>query len=190
MTTLGIAAVVIAAAWLLVLTIVVLLCVRQLGIFTVRIELLSRGGAVSGTGPTAGFSVPDELRARHPVLGRARSMVVLVSGSCTTCFRVIEEWRGGDGPELVGPDDILVLITGNERAESDRTEQRLTGLAQVMREPDSSSLARALSLTHRPSAMLLEDGIVAGSSVLERASDLDRILAGPEIAAIESHTAG
>lgn len=179
--TLTIAVSVVAAVWLGALTVLVMASVRQIAIANVRIELMARGGAGVGASPTVGFAAPRDLVERFPFLGESQALVVVLAGSCGTCLRVLEEWQEGKGPKSIPQDDIIALITGRDSAEADRTAQVVSTLAgQVIREPASSQMAQALSLTYRPSAMLLRGGTVNGHVVLEHAGEIDGLVEGPE----------
>lgn len=177
MSWLGVGAIVVVALWLAVLTVSLMLCVRQMAIQRVRLELLVRGGAGSGTGPTLGFSLAPALLESRQEFSRDRTLVVVLSGNCANCAQVMREWEEGEGPSLVSPEGILILLTGQEGAPSDDAARRLAHLGEVVREPESSRLAQALSLTYRPSALLLESGLITGTAVLEHAREMDDLLA-------------
>jgi hypothetical protein len=178
MNWLGVFAVIVIGLWLVVLTVALLLCVRQLAVNRVRLELLVRGGAGSGTGPTVGFSLAPALLASRPELARERALVVVLSGNCANCMQVIDEWESGDGPALIESQDVLLLVTGQEGAASEEAAHRLADLGAVVREPEASRLAQALNMSYRPSALLLEGGLITGTSILEHARELDDLLAG------------
>lgn len=177
MSWLALSAVVVIAIWLVILTVALMLCVRQIAIQRVRQEQLVRGGAGAGTGPTVGFSVAPAIAEDRPELARSRALVVVLSGNCANCMQVIDEMEAGEGPSLIGREDVLLLVTGQDGAPSEDAASRLATFGQVVREPEASQLARSLSMTYRPSALVLEEGVITGTAVLEHAREIDDLLA-------------
>lgn len=178
MSWLGVTATAVIGLWLVVLTIAVMLCVRQIAIQRVRQEQLVRGGAGSaGTGPTVGFSVAPTLAQSRPGLVRPRALVVVLSGNCANCMQVIEEWEAGEGPSLIGGEDVMLLVTGQDGPPSRDAARRLEVFGNVVREPEASQLAQSLNMTYRPSALVLEEGLITGTAILEHARELDDLLA-------------
>jgi len=61
MSALAIAALVLVCVWLGVLTLVVVLLVRQIGLLTVRLSVADRALSVDNDGPEVGSSVPEDV---------------------------------------------------------------------------------------------------------------------------------
>lgn len=183
MTTSVLVAVGVATVWLLVLTVVVMMCVRQLGAVIVRIELVARGGGGSyAHGASVGFRLTDHLVSRYPDLGRGRRAVVLVSSTCVTCAGLIEDFRAPHTlAAMTLPEELIALIVGSDHEQVDYIEQMLEGTAKTFRDPAATDIARGLRLANVPSALLLDDGIITGSLVfIDRVAQLDDLVAAAD----------
>jgi hypothetical protein len=169
MSALAIAALVLVCIWLGVLTLVVVLLVRQVGLLTVRLSVA--GGtttALDDDGLEVGSSVPEDVGAVLP--GRAQeepAFLLLISSTCTPCWELVT-----DLGEHRFEQNIVALVPGREEQASELAALLPSGM-RVVHDPEASRLAGALQLESTPFALEIEDGILTRKAYLhEGASDL------------------
>ncbi|MGH8990923.1 MAG: hypothetical protein ACRDZ7_05275 [Acidimicrobiia bacterium] len=165
--------------WLLILTAVALLGVRQLGILTVRLQLQAHGGPGGPIGPTIGFKVGDAAVRALPGLATERKMMVLLSANCSPCQEILDELQRGTRPRGFADDEIVLLITGDPRT-SEAQAAQITGVTSLL-DPVATALGRDLGLSRTPSAILIEDGTVKGTTLLASVENMEHLLHGDEI---------
>jgi hypothetical protein len=171
MTPIQVVALVVACVWLAALTLVVLLLVRQLGLVTLRLDLVGGGQApMPADGPEIGEALPAEVTDRLPELSRGRQFVLLISPTCVPCHEI--------APQLVTvavSDRVTTLVPGRQEL-ADELTAKLPPTYQVVRDPVAAEVARTLQLERTPSAVELRDGVVSGKAYLYKASDLQQLV--------------
>jgi hypothetical protein len=177
------AAVILVSLWLLVLTVATMLCIRQLGALTVRMQLLGLGSGTGGHGSSVGFRITDDLIRLEPAIGTGRRVVLLVSATCDTCAALIEELESNRvRTQLRLPEELLVLLPGR-RADTavDTAVELLDGRVMLILDPIATTLARGLKMSNLPSALLIEDGLITGNLLfVEELGQIDRLVAPRE----------
>lgn len=182
MSSLVVTALVAASVWLLILTVGLLLCIRQLGALMVRTELIARGaGGAHAHGAVVGFELSEDLLQSAPILREGRRVVLLLSATCATCEQLVEEFATvGPPARLSLPEELVVLLVQDDGGEAaDEAVQAITPYATVLRGPEATQIARGLRLANLPSAIYLLDRRIAGSlAFVDRLSQIDELLAG------------
>jgi len=182
MSSLVVAALVAASVWLLILTVGLLLCIRQLGALMVRTELIARGaGGAQAHGAVVGFELSEDLLQSAPMLREGRRVVLLLSATCTTCEQLVEEFATvGPSATLSLPEELVVLLVQDDGGErGDEAVEAMTPYATVLRGPEATQIARGLRLANLPSAIYLQDRRIAGSlAFVDRLSQIDDLLSG------------
>jgi len=92
MSSLTIAALVLVCAWLGVLTFVVMLLVRQVGLLTVRVTMATQAMSLDDDGPDIGSSLPEDVAELMPE--RERAYLLLISAGCEPCRELVAELDG------------------------------------------------------------------------------------------------
>lgn len=170
MTGLETFAVVAATVWLALLSLVLVLVVRQLGILTVRLDSTSPVTARSDDGPEIGSDLPQEVGDALPeVLGGVRYLV-LMAATCRPCREVAAELGERDLDSR-----FVALVPGREEL-ADGLVSLLPRELRVVRDPVASEVAERLGITSTPFAVEVEDGRVSGKSYVSSAADLDRLV--------------
>lgn len=182
MSPVVITALVAGSAWLAILTVGLMLCIRQLGAVMVRVELVARGaGGAHSHGAMVGFELSKELVERAPFLAHGRRAILLLSPTCSTCQQLIDEFNDPGPPAgLSLPNELVVLLVQDDggRAGND-VASALSRYARVVRGTEAKDLARALRLANLPSAILVHNRRVAGSLLfLDRLSQIGELLTG------------
>jgi hypothetical protein len=168
MTGLEQAALIIAAIWLVVLTLVLLLVVRQMGLLTVRLTLIAPHSSADDDGPEIGSQVPKDVPELVALDGHPMTLVFF-SATCAVCRTLAASLT----PEFVG-EDTLTLIAGDP-ALARPIARLLPESADHLFEPRASQVAQALSVESVPFAIRVEGGLVQSKTYLHSASDLQRL---------------
>ena len=165
MSALAIAALVLVCVWLGVLTLVVVLLVRQIGLLTVRLSVADRALSVDNDGPEVGSSVPEEVAL--PDLEEERAYLLLFSAGCTPCRELV-----ADLGDRRFEQNIVALVPGSEEQASELAALLPPGIRAVL-DPEATSLAESLKIQSTPFALEVERGTVTRKAYLyEGASDL------------------
>ena len=168
MSALAIAALVLVCIWLGVLTLVVVLLVRQIGLLTVRLSVASQAISLDDDGPEVGSSLPEEVTSALPELKEEeRAYLLLISAGCMPCRELVADLGGHHFEQKV-----VALVPGREE-QAREMAALLPSDIQVVLDPKAVALAGALELESTPFALELERGMVTGKAYLhEGASDL------------------
>jgi hypothetical protein len=169
MTLIEVVALVVACVWLATLTLVVLLLVRQLGLVTLRLDLVGGQAPTPADGPEIGEALPAELTGRLPELSRGRQFVLLISPTCVPCHEIAPQLA-----TVTMTDRVTALVPGRQEL-ADELTAKLPPTYQVVRDPVAAEVARILQLERTPSAVELRDGVVSGKAYLYKASDLQQL---------------
>jgi hypothetical protein len=177
MSGLAVAALVLACVWLAVLTLVVILLVRQIGLLTVRLSVVGRQAPdLHNDGPEVGSSVPEEVASALPEVRSERACVVLISAGCTPCRELAAGVRRHDF-ELT----VVALVPGHEEL-ADELAALLPPGVRVVRDPEAHTLAQALTISSTPFAVEVERGVVTKKAYLfDGASDLIKFVEADKI---------
>lgn len=167
--------------WLAVLSLAVLLTIRQIAILTVRADNVSSMD-MNDDGMQLGLEVPIEVIQELPDLQRT-GVVVLMSSTCGPCREVASTMDG-----LAVADPITVLLTGDE-------EQRrvvaalLPASVLIVEDPVAARLAELLQIRSSPFAMRISERIVVGKAYLSESRTLERLYGpAPEVGTRNSLT--
>ncbi len=181
MSALAITALVLVCAWLGVLTLVVVLLVRQIGLLTVRLSVASQTLSLDDDGPEVGSSVPEDVASVLSDLEEERGYLLLISAGCTPCRELVV-----DLGEHSFEQKILALVPGREEQASELAALLPSGI-QVVLDPEATELAESLDLESTPFAIEVEGGTVTRKTYLhEGASDLIAFVESGE-AAVEKN---
>jgi hypothetical protein len=167
MNTLAIAALVLVCAWLGILTLVVVLLVRQIGLLTVRLSVAGEAMSLDDDGPEVGSSVPEDVASVLPDQAEEHAYLLLISSTCTPCWELVANLG-----EHRFEQKIVALVPGREELASELAALLPPGMRVVL-DPEATRLAGALQLESTPFALEVERGTVTRKAYLhEGASDL------------------
>ncbi len=145
------------AAWCAVLTLLLVLTVRQISILTVRVGMLSPGlgsGGLEDDGPPLGTLLPSHVAKLLPEQALVHSNIILIAATCSGCRRLVEAFRG-----LTLRSDTLVLLAG-EQTLGDALESEIPGAVQVLRDPEATRIAEGLGIQSTPFAITVDQSVV------------------------------
>jgi hypothetical protein len=156
----AVAALVLVCVWLGVLSFVVVLLVRQIGLLTVRLSVAGQALSLDNDGPEVGSKVPEEVASvlSNPEEGRA--YLLLVSATCAPCRQLV-----ADIGERHFEQAIVALVPGSEQVAGELASLLPSGIQAVL-DPDASRLAEALKIHSTPFALETVNGTVTRKSYL------------------------
>lgn len=152
MSALAIAALVLVCAWLGVLTFVVMLLVRQVGLLTVRVTMATQAMSLDDDGPEVGSSLPEDVAEVMPE--RERAYLLLISADCDPCRELVVELDGHHFEQKV-----VALVPGRQEQAAELAAL-LPPDIRVVLDPEATDLAESLDLESTPFALEVENGTV------------------------------
>jgi hypothetical protein len=168
MSALASAALVLVCIWLGILTLVVVLLVRQIGLLTVRLSVAGEATSLDDDGPEVGSSVPEDVVAVVlPDQAEEPAHLLLISSTCTPCWELV-----ADLGEHRFEQKIVALVPGHEEQARELAALLPSGIRAVL-DPEATRLAGALQLESTPFVLEVERGTVTRKAYLhEGAPDL------------------
>lgn len=176
MSQLGVVALVTVTVWLGVLTLSLVLVVRQLSLLTLRIasiqsspQVVEDGFSVHDDGPEVGSAVSDEAASLWPELRGERSLLLLVSATCRGCRQLAEDLN--KNPEVVEKLPTTALVPGPTEL-ADAIASLMPSDVRLLRDPVATSLANAVGVQSTPFAIVFHEGRVQGKAYVDDKADL------------------
>jgi hypothetical protein len=174
MSTSAVAAAIAVGGWLLALTIVVVLCVRQIAIVMVRLEAVARGAFRSSTVPVVGLRISERASALLPASSSGRSIAVLLSVECLPCRNLVDDVASRGSIPGVPDEELVFLLTGPRRP-ADALASLLPPGVTVVFDPQATGLALMLGMSDAPSAIMIDSGVIAGLALTSSVADLTQL---------------
>jgi len=163
MSELAIAAFILMGVWLGVLTLVIVLIVRQIGVLTVQLSLAEPGFSVDNDGPEVNSPVPAEVIATLPQVNSERTTILFVSATCTPCRTLVADLQ-----KYRFDSQVTALVAGRQEL-ADGLIKMLSPSVHVVRDPAASQVAEAFNIHSTPFALLVENGTVKAKSYVRTA---------------------
>lgn len=150
MSDLATAAFILLAVWLGVLTLVIILTVRQIGVITVQLSLAGPGFSVDNDGPEIGSPIPDKVKTALPLKNTQPTTILLISATCTPCRTLAEDLQKYrfDSP-------VITLLTGRQEL-ADGLAEMLAANTDIVRDPEATQIAEAFNIHSTPFALRVE----------------------------------
>jgi hypothetical protein len=158
------------AGWLAVLTLTVLLVVRQVAWISIRVE--QRGGTRL-RGPDIGTFLPDDIL---PSLNDDVSYLLFVSPTCGPCLKIASELQ----TQELGGARLLALFAGQDGI-ADDFASLFPPEVEIIRDPDATAVAEALDVALTPFTLEVESRVITGKAYLRDVSDLLRLIEAREV---------
>jgi hypothetical protein len=168
MTGLELAALITVALWLAVLSLVVVLCVRQIGILSVGALARPPDRESSDDGLLIGQRVPHQVRGLLPDVEQLSYLLFLEAG-CGPCRELVDD-LGRATLDL----PITVILRGGGPS-ADAVTALLPPSASVIRDPEAMEVAERLEVEITPSVLEVERGFITGKGVLRGLFDLESL---------------
>jgi hypothetical protein len=152
MSALAIVALVLVCAWLGILTFVVMLLVRQVGLLTVRLSMATQAMSLDDDGPEIGSSLPEDVAEVMPEGERA--YLLLISAGCDPCRELVAELDGRRFEQ-----NVVALVPGRQEQAAELAAL-LPPDIRVVLDPEATDLAESLGLESTPFALEVESATV------------------------------
>lgn len=180
MNGLAIVVLLIGGLWLGVLTLVVLLLVRQIGLLTVAVQTSPIGHRVDidADGPKIGSRVPDAVTSMLPQITQGRVHILRVSASCLACRELMTEL-----PKQRMAGSVVVLTTGRGELADSFAALLLPGM-RLIRDPEANVITDALQIHSSPFALTIESGDVVSKRYVRSAADFARMVESQQSAGV------
>jgi hypothetical protein len=152
MSSLAIAALVLVCVWLGVLTLVVVLLVRQVGLLTVRLSMATQAISLDEDGPEIGSDLPEDVTEVMPEGESA--YLLLISATCVPCRELVGELEGHRFEQ-----SVVALVPGPDE-QAGELASLLPQDVRVVLDPEATQLAESLDLESTPFVLEAESGTV------------------------------
>lgn len=152
MSALAIAALVLVCVWLGVLTLVVMLLVRQVGLLTVRLSTATQAMSLDADGPEIGSALPEDVAEVMPE--ESPAYLLLISAGCDPCRELAAELDGHSFEQ-----SVVALVPGREEQASELAAL-LPHNTRAVFDPEATELAESLDLESTPFALEIKRGTI------------------------------
>jgi hypothetical protein len=162
MSGLETAALITVAAWLAVLSMAVLVLVRQIGLLSAWAE---RNTHSRDDGLDVGVSVPEPARELLPELTAGLGYVVFLAGNCQPCREfALEASRSSEVAELRDAVRIAAVVTGDD-VQADEVARMLPAWIEVLQHDAAALLTQTFEVRTTPAVYEVDRGTVTGRAV-------------------------
>ena len=185
---------VVVGIWLGVLTLVIILTIRQIALLTVRLSMVNTVPdapvftddtfSLADDGPDVGSSIPEEvvsLLPGLPELVEGRAYVLLISATCTSCRKLAAELRGH---RFQRP--VIALVPGSEELARGLVQLLPAGM-HIVRNPEATRVAKSLQIRSTPFAVAIENGTITKKAYMYHAADFVEFVDGKEAPMANGH---
>ena len=180
MSGVAVVALILATVWLGVLTLVLILTIRQVGLLIILLSDTSsvfstNEGALSlaSDGPEIGSTVPEDVASALRGLKSEQISVLFISATCAPCHELINGLRGKQFSS-----SVVALVAGRKELADDLVA-RMPLNAHIIRDPDATKIARGLQIQSTPFALAIDHDTVTHKGYMRQAADF--------IAFVETH---
>lgn len=161
---------VVATVWMGILTLVVLLLVRQVGLIAARLEESGAIFSLADDGLPVGTKVPDEAVSLLPELGAGVTHLVVMSASCAPCRTLVADLSAHPPNNR-----FIALVPGSKDLAQTMTDS-LPPRATSVVDPQAKELANLLQVRSTPFGLEVTERVVTSKRFLTSASDLERLM--------------
>lgn len=163
-------ALVVASAWMAILTLVVLLLVRQVGLIAARLEESGTMFSLADDGLPIGSKVPDEAVLLLPDLAAGVTHLVVMAASCAPCRTLVADLNAHPTEH-----EFVALVPGSQELAETITASLPAGAVSVL-DPVAKELSNLLSVRSTPFGLEITDQVVTSKRFLTSAADLERLM--------------
>ncbi len=157
------------ASWLLVLTVVSVLIVRQIALLTVRLDRLFDRNAPADDGLGIGAQIPDEISGILDAAPDQPTYLLVLGASCVPCRQLSLQLGYAD----LLPDNIIALISGHAEHRAAIVEL-LPASIRTITDPKARELIDALEVSTTPFCFEIQRERIRGKTVLDDVDEFKR----------------
>lgn len=163
-------ALVVATVWMGLLTLVVLLLVRQVGLIAARLEESGTMFSLADDGLPIGSNVPDEAVLLLPDLAAGVRHLVVMSASCAPCRTLVADLSAHPTSR-----EFIALVPGSKQLAQTMIDSLPPGTISVQ-DPDAKELSNWLGVRSTPFGLEITDRVVTSKRFLTSATDLEGLM--------------
>lgn len=164
MTGLAIVGLILMGIWVGVLTLAMLLVIRQLGVLTLQLSRGAPGFSIDTDGLEIGSSIPVGVVDRLPQIDSGRAAIMLVSATCMPCHTLVEEL-----PNYRLDPPIITLLAGRPEPADALAQLLASSVEVIIRDPEATEIAEALKIHSTPFGLVVEERRVTSKAYLRSA---------------------
>ena len=157
--------------WLVTLTIVMILAVRQIGLLSIKLATPGGVSPLTFDGPEVNSPIPQEVIAILPEVRWERRVLLVASSSCMPCRELM-----ADLSQRTVPDNFIILLAGGEQTANAMAEL-FPATTRVVRDPQAGQVADLLRVHSTPFAVELTMGRITGKRYIRDLGDILAMLA-------------
>ena len=166
------ALVVVAVVWAMVLTVVILLSVRQIALLTIRLNIMNSVGIGDiATGGELGRNVDTPLIREHVFTLGDTVTVFALDSNCNSCHDLLYELPR----EPYNKSSVMCLLTGSGPA-LDSLRASVPEWLHIVDHPLATQLGHDLELSTTQVALKIIDGRLIGRARIDGPADLEDLL--------------
>lgn len=171
MSPLGTWATVAVCVWLGVLTIVMVLVVRQISLLTARLDSrIATPVDMDNDGLSIGEEVHESVKELIPETQEELTYVLVLSSTCSPCREIAPQLA--NYPRSAA---TVALVAGSPELATGLAEMLPPDL-RVLRDPDAAAIAKLLRVESAPFALEVECGVITGKAYLHDASEFRNLM--------------
>jgi hypothetical protein len=156
MSALGIAALALTAVWMAVVSVGLVVTIRQVGLLTLRYERTEQAREMDGL--SIGSAVPADVAPLLPAGGESRSYLLVLEADCGPCRDLVDELGEQDITE-----PVVALIAGDSQRAQAVASRLPDTVEAVLGDPATIALG-SLDLQTTPFMFIVEGGAIAGKN--------------------------
>jgi hypothetical protein len=160
-------ALVLVAAWLALISVLVLLLVRQVGLITVRLDRARSAGAPVADGLAVGEHLPPEVTDRLPdTVAQTRGYLLVLGAVCQPCRQLLDDLRDArfDAP-------VHAVVSGSTE-HADAVMELVPDTMQAVTEPAATAIVHALEIESTPFVFEVKEGQITAKAMVRGAEHL------------------
>ena len=164
MATFELIALGLVAGWLAVLTVAILVLVRQVALLTYSAGSSER--SIVDGGPPIGHTMPPAVAEAVPELKIVVGHLLFVSPTCGACLDIVRQLES-----FTWSQPLLPVVTGDDQMADDFIQMMPDGV-RVIRDPDATTIYDELHIIGTPYVVEIDGGIISGTAYLRNVQDL------------------
>lgn len=163
-----------ATVWMGLLSLVVVLLVRQVGLLTVRLDRSGDVAAPVDDGLEIGSAVPEPVAHALDSAEHELQYVVVLGAICAPCRELAADLGRTQIVDADSP--VVFLISGGSEELADDLSKLLPAGTQVLRDPLATEIVNDLRVQTTPFVFEITDARIAGKAALRGATHLERFV--------------
>lgn len=168
MSGLPLIALVTTAVWMCLLTMVMMIVIRHVGLLTLRIQA---GHISAGDGLLIGDRVPVDAIDVAPDLDKDLRYLVFLSENCGACHELAPQLD-----QVPNTTKLIALVVGEDERRTETLQKKLPAMIRSIEGESARRVSDAFRVHQTPQALQVENGIIVGRATLRTIDDLGQLI--------------